>query len=86
MRGVAKQRKMAMKVGQAWCDKGFHFTAIESGQYVTYGGRFGDGSWPNSCRTCVRMYEDAKTPVSIADDDPNGFYAELGIEALGKTG
>jgi hypothetical protein len=59
---------MAMKVGQAWCDKGFHFTAI------------GHDPSPN------RPYEEAKTPVSIADDDPNGFYAELGIEALGKTG
>ena len=67
MRGVVKQRKMAAKFGQDWCDKGFHFTAIEEGQYVTWGGRFDEEPWPKPCRSCVAMYEEEGYPITITD-------------------
>jgi hypothetical protein len=56
MKGIAKQRKMAVSLGRVWCAKGFHFTAIEAGQYITYGERF--EPWPKPCRSCVEMYEE----------------------------
>jgi len=65
VRGIAKQRKMAAKLGQAWCDRGFHFTAVESGQYVTYGWLL--EPWPKPCRICVGMYEEEGYPITITD-------------------
>lgn len=66
MRGVAKQRKMAVSLGQAWCDKGFHFTAVEAGEYITYGGLM-DDPWPEPCRSCVELY--GKEDQQFASDD-----------------
>lgn len=56
---------MSAAFGQAWCDKGFHITAVEDGAYVTYG----DGLWPwlKPCRICVAMYEEEGFPIMITD-------------------
>jgi hypothetical protein len=61
---------MAAKLGQAWYDKGDHFTAVEAGEYITYGGRFSynEGSemvWPKPCRSCVQVYEEEGFPITI---------------------
>lgn len=65
MRGIAKQQKMSAAFGRAWCEKGFHLTAIEAGKYITYG----DGlePWPEPCRICVQMYEEEGSPITITD-------------------
>lgn len=55
MRGIVKQRKMKANLGLAWCEKGFHFTAIEAGELITYGEGF--NTWPEPCPRCVKTYE-----------------------------
>lgn len=58
---------MAAKFGQAWCEKGFHITALEAGGYITYDSPLIPRSEP--CRHCVKVYEEDSFPAFAPNDE-----------------